>query len=165
MFSIRGPRDTTALLDIERAFNKLEKVALQRRQKIGRPVVLVINSLHLLKNNQDGLLELIQQRSELWAATNLITVILNSDDYWVYERLKQLATRLEVLPILDLPKEQALNALAKYRTRYFSEIPDESILSQVYDRVGGRLSFLSRVAKAPNMLVECAEICQREKTW
>lgn len=26
LFSVRGPRDTTALLDIERAFNKLEKV-------------------------------------------------------------------------------------------------------------------------------------------
>lgn len=33
-FSERGPRDTTALLDIERAFNKLEKVALKRRRQI-----------------------------------------------------------------------------------------------------------------------------------
>jgi hypothetical protein len=32
LFSIRGPRDTTALLDIERAFNKLEKLAMQRRK-------------------------------------------------------------------------------------------------------------------------------------
>lgn len=38
-FSERGPRDTTALLDIERAFNKLEKVALKRRKKVGRPLV------------------------------------------------------------------------------------------------------------------------------
>lgn len=41
LFSIRGPRDASALLDIERAFNKLEKVALTRRKKIGRPLVLV----------------------------------------------------------------------------------------------------------------------------
>lgn len=39
LFSIRGPRDTTALLDIERAFNKLEKIALNRRKTVGRPLV------------------------------------------------------------------------------------------------------------------------------
>lgn len=41
LFSIRGPRDASALLDIERAFNKLEKVALNRRKKVGRPLILV----------------------------------------------------------------------------------------------------------------------------
>ena len=66
LFSIKGPRDTTALLDIERAFNKLEKVSLQRRKRVGRPLVLVINSTHLLRDDEDGrdLLELIQQRAE-----------------------------------------------------------------------------------------------------
>ena len=83
LFSIRGPRDTTALLDIERAFNKLEKVALKRRKAVGRPMVLIINSTHLLRNDKDGqdLLELIQQRAEQWAASSLITVVFNSDDY------------------------------------------------------------------------------------
>lgn len=41
LFSIRGPRDASALLDIERAFNKLEKVALKRRKKMGKPLILV----------------------------------------------------------------------------------------------------------------------------
>ena len=36
LFSIRGPRDASALLDIERVFNKLEKVALKRRKEVGR---------------------------------------------------------------------------------------------------------------------------------
>ena len=76
LFSIRGPRDTTALLDIERAFNKLEKVALKRRAKVGRPLVLIVNSTHLLRDDENGrdLLELIQQRAEQWAASNLVTV-------------------------------------------------------------------------------------------
>ncbi|MCJ1377907.1 hypothetical protein MMC17_001003 [Xylographa soralifera] len=105
LFSIRGPRDTTALLDIERAFNKLEKVALNRRKIVGRPLVLIINSIHLLRDDEDGrdLLELVQQRAEQWAASNLVTVLLNSDDYWVYERLKGLATRMEVLAISTSP--------------------------------------------------------------
>ena len=83
LFSIKGPRDTTPLLDIERAFNKLEKVALHRRKTIGKPCVLVINSCHLLRDNEDGrdFLELIQQRAEQWAASNLVTVVLNTDDH------------------------------------------------------------------------------------
>lgn len=43
-FSERGPRDSTALLDIERAMNKLEKVALKRRDLGRGPLV----SLHML---------------------------------------------------------------------------------------------------------------------
>lgn len=39
LFSIKGPRDTTPLLDIERAFNKLEKIALKRRKTVRRPLV------------------------------------------------------------------------------------------------------------------------------
>ena len=116
----------------------------------------------------------------LGAASNLVTVVFNSDDYvnskslipierktrliqcqWVYERLKQLSTRLEVLPVLDLPKSQAISALTKYRTRYFpTQASSSSLLAQVYDRVGGRLTFLSRVAKAEDMLAECDAICK-----
>lgn len=65
LFSIRGPRDASALLDIERAFNKLEKVALRRRDEVGRPLIIIINSVHLLRDDEDGrdLLELVQQRA------------------------------------------------------------------------------------------------------
>lgn len=167
LFSIRGPRDTTALLDIERAFNKLEKIALKRRKTIGRPLVLIINSTHLLRNDEDGqdLLELIQQRAEQWAVSNLVTVVFNSDDYWVYERLKQYATRMQILPVLDLPKDEAIAALLQYRKRYYKEEPDLNILEQVYDRVGGRLSYLNQVAKSKDMLKICEAICHVEKTW
>ena len=167
LFSIKGPRDTTALLDIERAFNKLEKIALKRRKKVGRPLVLVMNSTHLLRDDEDGqdLLELIQQRAEQWAASNLVTVVLNSDDYWVYERLKQYATRMEILQVLDLPKGEAMAALSRYREKYKKEKPPSEILEQVYDKVGGRLSYLNRVARSPDMLHMCENICHAEKTW
>ena len=76
LFSIRGPRDTTALLDIERALNKLEKVALQRRKKNETPLIVIVNSTHLIRDDEDGrdLLELMQQRAEQWAASNLVTM-------------------------------------------------------------------------------------------
>jgi len=170
LFSIKGPREgNTALLDIERAFNKLEKLALKRRRTVGRPLVLIVNSMHLLRDDEDGrdLLELIQQRAEQWAASNLVTVVLNSDDYWVYERLKQYSTRMEVLPVLDLPRDQAILALRNFRQRYYKtdEQPTSKVLEAVHDRVGGRLTFLNRVAKSPDMLRTCEHICQVEKTW
>ena len=166
-FSERGPRDSTALLDIERAFNKLEKVALKRRKRVGRPLVLIINAVHLLRDDEDGrdLIELLQQRAEQWAASNLVTVVFNSDDYWVYERLKVLATRMEVTSVTDLPKTQALSALAKYRAKYFKEVPTSEILSEVYRRVGGRLTYLNRVAKSSDMLKTCDEIIDVERRW
>ncbi|KAI1112431.1 hypothetical protein F5Y14DRAFT_422175 [Nemania sp. NC0429] len=166
-FSERGPRDTTALLDIERAMNKLEKVALQHRRKKNKPLILIINQTQLIRDDEDGrdLLELLQQRAEQWAAANLVTMIFNTDDYWVLERFKQLATRMEIIPVTDLSKQQALSALQQYRYRYFKEIPDKTILEEVYDRVGGRLSFLNRVAKAGDMLAMCDSIMEIEKTW
>lgn len=166
-FSERGPRESTALLDIERAFNKLEKVALRRRSAVGRPLVLIVNAMHLVRDDENGrdLLELLQQRAEQWAAANLVTMIFNSDDYWVYERLKGLATRMEVLPVGDLPKDQAISALQRYRGRYFNDTPTVDVLNEVYDRVGGRLTFLNRVAKAEDMLETCHKITEVEKRW
>ncbi|RYP09997.1 hypothetical protein DL764_000926 [Monosporascus ibericus] len=166
-FSERGPRESTALLDIERALNKLEKVALKHRAKKKKPLIVIINQTHLLRDDEDGkdLLELLQQRAEQWAAANLVTMVFNSDDYWVYERLKQLATRMEVLSIADLPKREAMTALQKYRSRYHREELDDSVLEEVYARVGGRLSFLNRVAKSRDMLATCDRIKEIEKTW
>lgn len=166
-FSERGPRDSTALLDIERAFNKLEKVALKRRKSVGRPLILVINCIHLLRDDEDGqdLLELLQQRAEQWAASNLVTMVFNSDEYWIYERLKKLATRMEVTSITDLPQNQAISALAKYREKYFRERPSSEILDEVYKRVGGRLTYLNQVAKSNDMLKTCDAIRDAEERW
>lgn len=166
-FSEKGPRDTTALLDIERALNKLEKIALSRRAKVGRPLVIIVNQMHLIRDDEDGrdLIELLQQRAEQWAASNLVTMVFNSDDYWVYERLKVLATRMEVTSVSDLPKAAAVAALKRYRARYFQEILSNEMATRVYDRVGGRLTFLNRVAKSHNMLKTCDEIKEVEKTY
>ncbi|KAF2637321.1 hypothetical protein P280DRAFT_472471 [Massarina eburnea CBS 473.64] len=167
LFSIRGPRDASALLDIERAFNKLEKVALKRRATVGRPLILIINQAHLIRDDEDGrdLIELIQQRAEQWAASNLATVIINADKYWVYERLKLHATRMEVTQVTDLPKYRAMQALRNYRMKYWQEVTPISVLEEVYDKIGGRLTFLNRVAKSQNMVKKCDEICKMEKTW
>lgn len=75
LFSIRGPRDSTPLLDIERALNKMEKVALKMRKSRGKPLILIVNNIHLIRDEANGqnLLELLQQRAEIWAANDLVT--------------------------------------------------------------------------------------------
>ncbi|KAI0202428.1 hypothetical protein F4808DRAFT_75422 [Astrocystis sublimbata] len=167
LFSFKGPRDTTALLDIERAFNKMEKIALKRKEQVGKPLVLIITGAHLVRDDADGqdLLELVQQRAELWAASNLVTIIFVSDDYWTLERLMWQATRLRVTTVHDVPRDTAITALRAFRAENYKEDVPASILEQVYDKVGGRLSFLSRVAKSDDMVRACDAICEREKRW
>lgn len=167
LFSFKGPRDTTALLDIERAFNKMEKIALRRKEKVGKPLVLIITGAHLIRDDEDGqdLLELIQQRAELWAASNLVTVVFNSDDYWTTERLMWQATRLRVTPVRDIPKNIATESLRQFRKTSRGEDVPTSVLEQVYSKVGGRLSFLTRAAKSPDMIGTCNTICEKEKRW
>src|SRR5699024_4671638 len=162
------------------AFNKLEKVAVTRRRMGMPPLVLVVNSTHLVRDDHDGqdLLEMFQQRTEQWAASGLVTTgklpilnavsthfyriltwrkhkVFNSDDYWVYERLKRYAVRMEVIPVSDLPKDKAIAALEKYRKQYFGEETPKEILEAIYNKVGGRLSYLNRIAKAEDMMRLC----------
>ncbi|KAK8117691.1 uncharacterized protein PG998_005972 [Apiospora kogelbergensis] len=167
LFSFKGPRDTTALLDIERAFNKMEKIALTRKEKVGKPLVLIITGAHLIRDDEDGqdLLELVQQRAEMWAASNLVTVVFNSDEYWITERLMWEATRMRVTPVRDIPKSVAIQALREFRAKSLGEDVPSPVLHQVYDKIGGRLRHLTRVARSPDMLEACETICDRERRW
>ena len=51
--------------------NKLEKVALRSAQRTGKPLVLVLNNVHLFNNDDGGkdMLLQLQQRAESWAAS------------------------------------------------------------------------------------------------
>ncbi|KAJ4310324.1 hypothetical protein N0V94_008505 [Neodidymelliopsis sp. IMI 364377] len=167
LFSIRGPRDSTPLLDIERALNQLEKVALSMRKRRGKPLLMVINNIHLCKDDDQGrdLMEILQQRAEIWSANELVTVVFTSDEHWTLERLIPHATNMHIMNIRDIPKPMVTSALQKYRARYHDELVPQSILDQVFAQVGGRLIFLNQVAKAPDMLSVCAAINRREKSW
>lgn len=72
---------------------------------------------------------------------------------------------MRVIPVPDLKKDKALQALKNYRKRYFNEDPSSEILEKVYEKVGGRLTFLNRLSKSQDMLQTCDEICNEEKTW
>ncbi|KAI5955310.1 hypothetical protein KGF54_001871 [Candida jiufengensis] len=169
LFSIRGPRDTTALLDIERAFSKLEELAIRRVGEYKRPLIMIINNAHLIKENEEGakLLELLQQKSESLSGSGLLTVVFNSDDYWVYEKLKQLGTRLELINVRDFSRIETLSALKFIRHRFFpkDEILTTDVCNAVYDLIGGRPQHITQVARHKDIIKACHEIIDREKTW
>lgn len=86
----------------------------------------------------------------------------------VYERMKQYGSRMEVISIGDLAMNDAIKALKRLRQKsifYNKETDTDEIYNDVYMQVGGRLAFLNKVAKSRNMLQECEEIYQAEKTW
>ncbi|GME79633.1 unnamed protein product [[Candida] boidinii] len=167
LFSIRGPRDTTALLDIERAFGKLEEVALKRVSKTKEPLVLVFNDMHLIKDDEEGikLVELLQQKAESLSGSRLATIIFNSDDYWVYENLKKLATRLEVVHFKDLNREEAIRTLKVARMKFFNDTVSDEDCNKIYNLIGGRPQHISHVAGHQNVITACNSLIDREKTW
>lgn len=167
LFSIRGPRDSTPLLDIERALNQLEKVALSMRRRRGKPLLMIINNIHLCKEDESGrhLLEILQQRAEIWASNELVTVVFTSDEHWTLERLTPYATNMHIMNIRDVRKDVVTTALKQYRARFHHEDVPSSVLQEVFAKVGGRLIFLNQVAKSHDMLDTCRQINQREKSW
>ncbi|CUM62839.1 uncharacterized protein PRCAT00000397001 [Priceomyces carsonii] len=173
LFSMRGPRDTTALLDIERAFGKLEELAIRRTTKVDRPLVLIINNAHLIKENEEGmkLLELLQQKAENLSGSGLVTMIFNSDDYWVYEKLKKVGTRLELVNVRDFNRSETIKALNYIREKHFPSHShpdlslDDKTSHNIYDLIGGRPQHISQVARHKDIIRACNEIIDREKTW
>ena len=167
LFSIRGPRDSSPLLDIERALNQMEKVALRLRKRRGKPLLMIINNIHLFKDDEAGkhLLEILQQRAEIWAGNELVTTVFTSDEFWTLERLTPHATNMHVMNIRDVRKDVVTKALQQYRARYHNEDIPQTILDQVFAKVGGRLIFLNQVAKSRDMLDTCKQINRREKSW
>ncbi|KAA8612732.1 ATPase [Pyrenophora tritici-repentis] len=167
LFSIRGPRDSSPLLDIERALNQMEKVALRLRKRRGKPLLMIINNIHLFKDDEAGkhLLEILQQRAEIWAGNELVTTVFTSDEFWTLERLTPHATDMHVLNIRDVRKDVVTKALKQYRARYHNEDVPQNILDHVFAQVGGRLIFLNQVAKSRDMLDTCEQINRREKSW
>lgn len=167
LFSMRGPRDTTALLDIERAFNKLEELSLKNKATGRKPLVMIINHSHLIKENEEGvkLLELLQQKAESLSGSGLLTMIFNSDDYWVYEKLKRLGTRLELINVRDFRRLETVRALKYIRNTNGGKDISTEECNVVYNLIGGRPQHIAQVALHSNIVKACNEIIDREKTW
>ena len=147
----------------------MEKVAIAFRAKHNRPLVLAINNIHHTPQNEAGyaLLLQLQQRAESWAQAGVVTVIFNSDDYWVYKEMKRNASRTKVLSVRDLtPAETHQFLSASHAHRHPGAAPLNSAVSmQVWDRVGGRLAYLNNVVAHDDMLEAAEDMIENETNW
>ncbi|KAF8496419.1 hypothetical protein F5888DRAFT_1634943 [Russula emetica] len=167
LFSRRDPREGGPGLDVERVMNKLEKVALRSAQRTGKPLVLVLNNIHLFNNDDGGkdMLLQLQQRAESWAASGILTLVMSSDDFWPYTVLRKNASRMNVLTVYDLTPEEALGACRRMRHYVSLPVPVEDTLTQAISLLGGRLSYLNRVSRARDMVEMARQMLTVEKGW
>ncbi|KAF7315154.1 hypothetical protein MIND_00029800 [Mycena indigotica] len=168
LFQRRDPREGGPALDIERALTKLEKVALKLARRREKPLVLIINNVHYFKNDDDGrgMLLQLQQRAESWAASGIVTCVFTTDDFWPFYVMRKTASRMHVLSIYDLNNHESIHAA----TRMFMNVnktkkADQSIIQQAIDIVGGRLSYLNKVARSRDMLKMAKHLLAVEKAW
>ncbi|CAK9781101.1 hypothetical protein CC85DRAFT_282535 [Cutaneotrichosporon oleaginosum] len=177
LFSRADPRSAGPSLDVERAMTKLEKVALRYFKKHGRPLVLAFTNIHQFPQNEEGIaiVHQLQQRAEAWAEAGIMTMVFTSDDHWPLDKMKKNGSRMRILSVYDLSARESIDALKQMR-RYELHIaenkpldkveiePDE-VLRRVYELVGGRTSYLSRIARASDMIDEAERMVLMEKGW
>ncbi|KAG8926945.1 hypothetical protein FRC01_008189, partial [Tulasnella sp. 417] len=167
LFQRRDPREGGPRLDIERALNKLEKVALKMAAKRQKPLVLVINNCQLFNNDEEShqLLQQLQQKAESWAESHLVTVVFSSDDFWPYPLLRKIANRMHVISVKDLRGEESLAALRHLRQQHFGKAEDDSVLLDVLKVSGGRLSRLNMLSREKNIMEATEHMLDNEKGW
>ena len=123
--------------------------------------------VHLFPNAPEGhaLLHQLQQRAEAWAEGNICTMIFSTDDFWCLDMMKKNSSRMRVLSVYDLSASESIRALRLLRRSVLkkrhpalpieeTKVENDRILRGVFDLVGGRMSHLSRVVRADNLLGE-----------
>ncbi|KDN43865.1 hypothetical protein RSAG8_05858, partial [Rhizoctonia solani AG-8 WAC10335] len=167
LFQRRDPREGGPRLDIERAMNKLEKVAIRRAKKTGRPIVLVINNIHLFNNDDEGrlLIQQLQQRAESWAESHIATMVFISDDFWPYPVMRQIANRMHTLAVQDLDPKMTLKAFQEFRRDHGKRDDSDELVKDAVRVTGGRLAYMSRLARAKDLRQSIDHLKQGEKAW
>ncbi|GBE81052.1 hypothetical protein SCP_0307760 [Sparassis crispa] len=167
LFQRRDPREGGAALDIERAMNKLEKVALRYSRRTDRPLILILNNVHFFQNQEEGrnILLQLQQRAESWAASGILTMVFSTDHSWPLFVMRKNASRLRIVSVSDLECDEAVRELIRTRTSSRSAVESLDIFKEAVSIVGGRLSYLSKISEAQDMLEHSQTLLAVEKAW
>jgi hypothetical protein len=83
---------------------------------------------------------------------------------------------MRVISTYDLSAAESLRALRHLRRQHLSvqnpntpypdlEIEGNDVLRKCYELVGGRTSYLVKLARAPDMLEEAQRMVETEKAW
>lgn len=162
LFSMKGPRDTIPILDIERAFMKLEEILIERKKTTSKPLILIFNNAQLI---DQSLVELLQQKAEAFASSCMLSMVFMSDDYWLYEKFKNRSTRLELLNFSDVSLQDATKIMRAIRRRHnLPELPEDDY-KNLYRLIGGRPQHLNQVASSTNVYDEANKLIDAERTW
>jgi len=90
-------------------------------------------------------------------------MLFSTDDFWCLDMMKKNASRMHVLSVYDLSSSETVTALRHLRRqalkfRYPGKaveelaIEDDSTMRKVFNLVGGRMSLLTQVVRAEDML-------------
>jgi len=153
---------------LERALHKLEAALIKRKQRSGKPAVIVMNSAHLLRD-EDGekLLTVFQQRAEKWASAGVATFVFVSQDYSVYDILRRNSNRMDTLTVKDLSRDQAIEVLRGCRKHYFpnQEPLSDDALERVYQIAGGRVNLLNKLARRTDAVKAADQLVEDDMQW
>ena len=72
---------------------------------------------------------------------------------------------MQVLTIYDLCEDEAAQASRRMRRSAGLEPVPHSVVRDALDLVGGRLSYINKVSKKPDMVKEAEQMVKDEKEW
>ncbi|EJD51379.1 hypothetical protein AURDEDRAFT_135079 [Auricularia subglabra TFB-10046 SS5] len=157
LFQRRDPREGGSALDIERALNRLEKVALRYARRNKRPLVLIFSNIHLIRNTDGGrnMLLQLQQRAEAWAES-----VYSSDDFWPWFAMRRTANRMNAYQALQRLRSTKMKAASESAAEH-----DRSVYRRVLDITGGQLALLNKLAGAHDMGRAAEDMLIVEREW
>lgn len=162
----------TVYQQVERALHKLEKALIRYSNRTGRPAVIIMNSAHLLPQDNDGqtILNLFQQRAEKWASAGTATFVITSNDYWVFDVLRKNSNRMDTLTYTDLTRCQSIEAMRKCRQYYYGQKlaeqeEKEGVYDEAYDILGGRISLINSVSRRKHFLKAVHQLVEDDMQW
>lgn len=94
-------------------------------------------------------------------------MIFNSDDFHVYRHMKKNASRMHVLSIRDLTPSETHTFLKGTHARAYPDAPPLTPADsmKVWDTIGGRMSYLGKVAKHEDVLKAAQDMVEQETEW
>jgi len=150
VFQWRDPSEGGPALDIERALHKLEQVACRRARLRRKPLILIINNIHLFQNDNNG---------------GILTVVFISDDIWPCHVLRKNAWHMHVISVQDLDYHGAKDVSENIRKKTRRPATDYETLKEAILLVGGRLSHLNRISGSKDMVEVAKKLLDMELGW
>jgi len=88
------------------------------------------------------------------------------------DMMRKNASRMRVVSVYDLSGAESMRALRHLRRQNLKavqgtedvQVESDEILRQVYERLGGRTSYLAKVARADDMLGESDNRCGKSES-